>query len=201
MSMSPDPVSRTSAVFQLAPPGAGLPALELAIGRRLFALARRRGDRDSFLGQIAGERDAILGLVAACPLEKRALPVLIPRPRGLEDSSRQWSICMTLDHLVITNRLMTGVIQSLAAGRVPGGVASTAAVKPSPLAGEAGERDFRDCCDQLMDTATGIANLRTEASYAHPWFGPLDAHGWLAMAATHLKLHRKQIEAIRARLP
>ena len=42
----------------------------------------------------------------------------------------------------------------------------------------------------------GLETVRTKLRHAHPWFGPLDAAGWHAMAAMHMGIHRKQIERI-----
>ncbi|MCB1233095.1 MAG: DinB family protein [Verrucomicrobiae bacterium] len=186
---------------RLDPPGAGLPPLELAIGRRLFAFTRWRGSRESFDVRIDGEREAIERLVARCSEVERSRPVLIPRPRGLEDSSRNWSVWMTLDHLRITNDVFAMVIKSLAAGRVPQREASTADVKPSAEVSNEVETAFAASCDRLLETVDGVGDLRTKANYAHPWFGPLDASGWHALAAVHLGLHRGQIEKILERLP
>lgn len=36
--------------------------------------------------------------------------------------------------------------------------------------------------------------------FLHPWFGPVDAADWHALAGTHLGIHRKQIERIVAGL-
>jgi hypothetical protein len=33
-------------------------------------------------------------------------------------------------------------------------------------------------------------------THAHPWFGPLNAHGWHCLAAIHHTLHRRQLTAI-----
>ena len=32
--------------------------------------------------------------------------------------------------------------------------------------------------------------------FAYPWFGPLDATGWHALAGGHVAIHRVQIEPI-----
>jgi hypothetical protein len=42
-------------------------------------------------------------------------------------------------------------------------------------------------------------NAFPQLTYPHPWFGPLNAQQWLAFAAPHENIHRKQIEAIIAR--
>lgn len=185
----------------LAAPGAGLPGPELFIARRLFAWKRRFGSRKGFSRQFRSERAAILDLVAAVPETLRGSRVLIPRLRGLEDSSRHWSVWMTLDHLRITNTAFAGVIATLAAGKIPPGKADTAAVKPSPDAGPEIEAAYEDSCDELLAVVDGISDWKTAPRFPHPWFGPLDAAGWHALSATHLGIHRAQITEIAHRLP
>jgi hypothetical protein len=191
-SLNPAPV--------LAPPGAGLPKLELFIARLLSAWRRWRGTRAGFTALFEKERDTILALVGSLSPEKAAPRVLIPRPRGLEDSSRHWSVWMTLDHLRIVNTACTGIIALLAQGQAPDRVASTAAVKPNPHVGVEVVDAFKASCFQLLATAAGIPDLHTRTRFAHPWFGPLDAAGWHAMAGTHMGLHRGQISQIIAGL-
>jgi hypothetical protein len=124
--------------------------------------------------------------------------ILIRRARGLEDSSRYWSMWMVLDHLRIVNSDITRVIASLAKDVVPPGKASTARVKPSPDATASALKEHEDACDKLLSTVAGVANLKTAARYVHPWFGPLDAAGWHALAAGHMGIHRVQMERILA---
>lgn len=181
---------------QLAAPGAGLPALELFIARRLFALKRRAGNREAFNSKFQQERQTIRALVDSCEASLRAKRVLIPRLRGLEDSSRNWSVWMTLDHLRITNMAFAHVITTLTQGRVPEGRASTVAVKPDAGVTSEIESAYERSCDGVLEAAAGAADLKTSQCYAHPWFGPLDAAGWHALAATHMGIHRAQIARI-----
>lgn len=192
MSTSNDP--------QLAPPGAGLPVIELWVARLLFALTRLRGNREAFVAKFEQERAAIRALVASCPVAQRGEQVLIARLRGLEDSSRNWSVWMTLDHLRITNTALARVIHALSHGKVPPGKASTAAVKPSASVTATVEADFERSCDGVLAAITEASDLKTEVRFAHPWFGPLDAFGWAAMAGTHMGIHRVQIQSIMAGL-
>lgn len=189
-----------SAQPELAPPGAGLPLPELWIARLLFAVRRLRGSREVFLAKFEQERAAIRSLVASCAGEKRGRQVLIKRPRGLEDSSRNWSVWMTLDHLRITNTALIRVITALTQGQMPPGKASTAAVKPSTTATAAVEEEFERSCDGVLAVIAGASDLKTSVRFAHPWFGPLDAYGWAAMAGTHMGVHRVQIQSIVAEL-
>ena len=124
--------------------------------------------------------------------------MLIRRLPGLEDSSRDWSVWMTLDHLRIVHLEMSRVIEALAKGENLSGQASTAAVKPSPGVTGSILQTYEDSCDHLLKTVESVADLKTKSTYAHPWFGPLNAENWFALAGTHLGIHRAQIGKILA---
>lgn len=181
---------------KLAPPGAGLPKPELFFARLIFGWFRRSRPRAGVAAMFEEEREKILRLVSNCEAGQGTRRILIKRLPGLEDSSRDWSVYMTLEHLRIVNEGVREAIRSLAGGQVPGRVASTASVKPSPEADARAIRAFEEGCDRFRDVVAAIPDLRTAARYRHPWFGPLDAAGWHAIAAFHLRLHRKQVEAI-----
>jgi hypothetical protein len=185
---------------KLAPPGAGLPLPELWIARFLFSRRRKAGNRNSFNLHFQRERERIAALVRSCDPESGARRVLIARPRGLEDSSRYWSVWMTLDHLRIVHTAIARVIDGLSRGVMPPGVSSTAAVKPSDQVNAEIVGRYEKSCDDLLDLISAIPELKTKLRYAHPWFGPLDAAGWHALAAGHLGIHRVQIERIVAGL-
>jgi hypothetical protein len=192
-----EPGSPISSVA-LAPPGAGLPKPELFIARMIFGWFRRSRSRAALTTMFEAERAAILRLAASCDPATGARRTLIQRLPGLEDSSRDWSVFMTLEHLRIVHEVVGESIRSLSEGIVPERVASTAAVKPSMEVDATAIDAFDRSCDRLQAVVAAIPDLRTAASYRHPWFGPLDAAGWHAMASFHLRLHRKQVEAILA---
>ncbi|HVT74027.1 MAG TPA: DinB family protein [Lacunisphaera sp.] len=185
---------------RLAPPGAGLPPVELFIARRLFRWHGLTTSRAAAAAQVEAEREAIVALARGCTPAAAARPVLIPRLRGMEDSSRHWSVYMTVEHVRIVNAGITGLLQLLPAGRTPPRAASTAAVKPAPGVDGAVVAAFVRGCADLAAAAAAVPDLHAGARYAHPWFGPLDAAGWHVLAGFHLRLHRRQIEAIVARL-
>ena len=180
---------------KLAPPGAGLPKHELYLGRILFAWRRWTGNRDTFNARIQAERGLIRKLAGSFPGDSGSRRMMIERPRGLEDSSRYWSLWMTLDHLRIIHHGMIRIIDQLRRGVVPERKVSTAAMKPSPDVTAAVAAEYAKSCDDLV--AMSLAGtLKTSVRCAHPWFGPLDAAGWHALAAGHLGIHRVQIERI-----
>lgn len=181
---------------RLAAPGAGLPKPELFIARLIFGRFRRKMSRDQVTSLFKAERDLILQLAESCAPADGVRPVLIKRLRGLEDSSRNWSVYMTLEHLRIVNAAVADCISALVAGTVPPGAASTAAVKPAPGIDATVVKSFSNGCDELLQEILAVSSLKTAAKYPHPWFGPLDAAGWHAMGAFHMRLHRAQIEKI-----
>ena len=183
---------------QLAPPGAGLPFPENLIARCLLGAKRLSGNSGEFTAHFIRERETIHGLIENLDENTLSRRVLIRRPRGLEDSSRNWSVLMTLDHLRIVHLAFIGVIATLAREEVLEGVASTAAVKPDPAVGMNVIGEYESSCDALLKTLAGVKNFRTRARYPHPWFGPMDAHGWHALAGGHMSIHRVQIERILA---
>jgi hypothetical protein len=185
---------------QLAPPGAGLPAMELMLARAWFAWRRLTRNPAFFNARFNEERARIRALWHGLDTDTAARRVLIERLRGLEDSSRYWSVWMTLDHLRLVHRGLTRVISALAKGTTPSGQASTAAVKPSPQVTASVVREYEKSCDDLMAVVAGAGDLKTRVRYPHPWFGPLDAAGWHALAAGHMGIHRVQIEGILRRI-
>lgn len=181
---------------KLAPPGAGLPKPELLIARILFARRLKSGSRDKFIALFQQQRQNIRDLIASRSPDSLTERVLIDRIRGLEDSSRFWSIAMTLEHLRIVHTGIARAITDLGNDRLPPGKVSTAAVKPDPNVTATVIPDYEKSCDQLLTAAESISNLKTKQRYAHPWFGPLDALGWLCLASGHHRIHREQIEHI-----
>lgn len=181
---------------RLAPPGAGLPFFELLIARILFRRRVRTGNSAAFTARFVAERERIRGLVRDCAPPRGARRVLIRRVRGLEDSSRYWSVAMTLDHLRIVNGEMAKVIRALTAGTVPPGRASTAAVKPDPGVSMAVAPLYEESCDTLLAAVANVPSQGTEVKFPHPWFGPMDASAWHALSGSHMAIHRVQIERI-----
>jgi hypothetical protein len=194
-------VTETDPTPQLQPPGAGLPAFELFVLRTKFRLLAPFISRAGASRWFRVEADRIRALARALCAEDVARRVLITRLRGLEDSSRYWSVAMTLEHLVIVNTAIRKGIEALTAGIVPPRTASTAAVKPAPTAGPELIERFEAVAGEYLARVDALPELRSKVTYRHPWFGGLTALGWHRIAAIHQRLHRKQIERIIAGLP
>ena len=180
----------------LQAPGAGLPWLENRIARIMLGWKSRLGTPANFIAQFSNERRRIYALIKNCGDDQLSQRVLIARLPGLEDSSRYWSVAMTLDHLRIVHHAFIGILTALSNETIPPGKASTAAVKPSVNVGAEAIAAYEESCDALLTCAADIREFNTKARYIHPWFGPMDAHRWLALSSSHMAIHRRQIERI-----
>src|SRR5215831_15507645 len=156
---------------KLAPPGAGLPKVELFIAQRLFAWRRRTGNRELFNSRFQQERAKIERMVRDCDAKSAAQRILIQRPRGLEDSSRYWSVWMTLEHLRIVHSSIIRIIHALVEGITLKGTSSTARVKPGAQVTADVVGAYAKSCDDLLATVVAERDLKTPVRYAHPWFG------------------------------
>ena len=190
----------SAAAPKLAPPGAGLPLLQRLYARfYLGPYVAAKADWDESLRSFARETERILTLVEGVPAETLTHRTLVPPQQGLEDSSRFWSIAMTLDHLVIVGEaIVAGVIQ-LAKGEKPLGKVSIADVKPRPPGetGAAAIARFREFTAEAPARFEREARDRDSAvTHEHPWFGPFTARQWIWLLGVHQGIHGRQIQAI-----
>lgn len=190
---------------QLQPPGAGLPWYELAAARLVvFPLLCRRLDWAAAGRQFRDEGAKVLALWDAFPADRLGERVLIDRIQGIEDSSRFWSVAMTVEHLNIVGTGIRRILAGLRLGQAPAQAARVADVKPR---GELPPSEVRAAFARLLaaaatsDATEPAVPRGTGALAPHPWFGPLDAHHWHCLLGIHQRIHRKQIEAIRRKFP
>jgi hypothetical protein len=122
--------------------------------------------------------------------------VRVPRFLGIEDSSRNWSVYMTLEHLVIVNSAIVAALPRLYAGREISTEVRVEEVKPVPEAGPEQMQDLAKLVDRYTDMVDKLGNLRAGIAHVHPWFGPLNAAQWHALATVHNSVHRRQIDRI-----
>ena len=187
---------------QLDSPGAGLPLVERLVSRLGLAGYTAWTPKERVLTRFHREAEAAIALVEPLSEEVAKTPVLIPRPIGIEDSSRHWSAAMVLEHLVIVNLGIAGVIRALSSTGSEGELSEIRIqdVKPSASAGLEQIGRLQKAVAIYSKTVGQLDDLRTHARHSHPWFGPLDARGWHALAAIHNGLHRHQIETIVTRM-
>lgn len=186
---------------KLAPPGAGLPFFEGLYAKYvLFPRGMRKFDWKKSLDKLETETTRIIEYAKPLSVEAFLAPVLIDRIAGIEDSSRHWSVAMTIEHLIITMRGMTQIAEMLAAGKDMNVSVSTANVKPK--GGNAVDKEmmlkaFRNACDETVSRLQPwAAKASDKCRVAHPFFGSIPAQGWVWTLGEHQAVHRRQVAAI-----
>jgi hypothetical protein len=182
---------------QLQPPGSGLPAFELAWLRTFFRMACSIMSQRIGLRWFKFESEKILALARRVPEGKGAIPVLINRIVGIEDSSRNWSAYMVLDHLRIVNEGITLIIDDLAHDRPFAQEVRIQDVKPRPDSGPDTIERFIQAVAAYEAAVARLGKLGRNMRHAHPWFGHMTAHDWHCLAAIHSWVHRRQMARIK----
>lgn len=186
---------------KLGKPGAGLPFLqELALRWYVgpFVAARASWDEvDTNLEKLNGK---ILKLVEGLEAERMQKRVLVPPQKGLEDSSRYWSVAMALEHLTLVGNHMKAIIIDLSQGQVPNVNVDTALVKPKGEQTAAQAVDaFRAFATTIIpDMSVHVRNRKSATKLKHPWFGPFTAKQWHWLLVGHTLVHYQQIKSILA---
>ncbi len=200
-------MSQTAIIHEQQPkldkPGAGLPFYEWFIAKYfLFPSLFRTTTKEQAIENFRKESDEILQLARGLSADELTERRLVPRLRGLEDSSRYWSVAMAIEHLSIVGGGTRNIIRNLSRGIIDMPPASTAAVKPhAEVDSEKVFEYFQAMTDIFVKTASAADFSKfPDAKFAHPWFGPLNAMQWLVFAAPHQSLHKRQIQEIIKRL-
>ena len=181
---------------RLETPGAGIPWLEGKLMGLGFRLMARRLSRQQILAKFEAEAGRMLAMVEPLPEEQGRKRVLIPRQRGMEDSSRFWSPYMILQHVTIVNRGMTMLLRGMSHGKLPDRKVSTADVKPKLDAGPQEIASFRDTVASCSDIIRSLGPLDPALRHLHPWFGRMNASQWLCLMTEHHGVHRRQMELV-----
>jgi hypothetical protein len=186
----------TVSSVQLQLPGAGLPAFELAWLRIFFRVACSMISRNVGLQWFQFESENILAVARRVPEGTGVVPVLINRIVGIEDSSRNWSVYMVLDHLRIVNEGIAQIIDSLSRDQLFPQEIRIQDVKPRSESGPETVERFTRAVGTYESVVTRLGTLGRRLRHAHPWFGPMTAHDWHCLAAIHSWVHRRQLERV-----
>lgn len=189
--------SNTISATILQPPGAGLPAFELAWLRIYFRCMCAVSSRSAAMQRFKIEAGKILSLVRTVSATQGTVPVLIDRIVGIEDSSRYWSVYMVLDHLKIVNEGMTQIIDDLSHDRPFAQEVRIQDVKPHVASGPDTVDRFMKSVTNYEATINRLGTLGHRVHHPHPWFGPMTADDWHCLAGIHHWVHRRQIERIK----
>ena len=141
-------------------------------------------------------------LLALCPEGEEAgtRRVRVRRFLGIEESSRNWSAAMVLEHLAIVGRHVITLTESLCAGRPSSWVLRSRDVKPTgALTRQETAAAFEAMVRAYVELLRSEGNaIRSPMRHQHPWFGALRIKQWLAFMTLHHMVHVPHIEAIAA---
>ncbi|MEA3641402.1 MAG: DinB family protein [Lamprobacter sp.] len=181
-------------------PGTGVSWLERQLlGAGIRAAARFYG-KDRLTQLFRQEAERAIALARGLSEAQGRQRVRVERFIGIEDSSRDWSVYMTLEHLVIVNTAIAAILPQLYSGSLVGTQVKIEEVKPVPEAGPEQIDDLVALVERYSHIVEKLGNLRAGARLPHPWFGALSAAQWHALAAIHNSTHRRQIERIKQAL-
>lgn len=184
---------------KLDKPGAGLPFIDSLVVRYYIApFQSRKADRDKNLRlfQMAGAK--ILKEAAGVSPDKRDTKVLVPRMRGIEDSSRFWSVNEVLEHLLITGVPMRELIETLAAGKTSDYEVKIENFKPKgKYAGGDARPDFEKFTTETVERLKNLPIADAGPRHRHPWMGMFNALQWTWILAGHSGIHLVQLQAIK----
>jgi hypothetical protein len=180
----------------LQPPGAGLPAFELAYLRLAFRFACIVTSQNAAMRQFKREGEKIVALARSVSAAQGTVRVLINRIAGIEDGSRYWSVYMVLEHLRIVDEGIIRIIDELTNDRPFAREVRIQDAKPSIDSGPGAVDRFVTSVAAYEATVNRLGKLGRRARHPHPWFGPMTAHDWHCLAGIHHGLHCRQIERI-----
>jgi hypothetical protein len=199
------PVStiKANTATHLGKPGDGLPGIETFMLKRLvFPLVCQFNTVQNATGQVVKAGKKALKLAQFLPDSQLNQPVLINRLTGMEYSSRQWSVLMTLQHLLITGSAMAAIVNHLTHGLIYPITVKVENVKPQPHldAGTVFEAYEQFLSGYEADMQRLYRLDWQTCHHNHPWFGPISAYQWLCLNGMHHHLHFKQIQHINKQL-
>ncbi|MGE0632549.1 MAG: hypothetical protein AB7O96_09090 [Pseudobdellovibrionaceae bacterium] len=191
----------SASAIELQKPGAGLPLpqrvmLKFWLGPFVSKRATWMDNRKMY----EAVTQKIIDRVERVAAEKRDKKILVPPQRGLEDSSRFWSINETLEHLLMVIGGTEYIILQLSSGSPPDLKVDIAKLKP-----KGSEEDLfstfkkrapvvmRDLDENLKQKGM---NRDSNSKHHHPWFGSITAKQWYWLLAMHQAIHANQVKKI-----
>lgn len=181
---------------KLSKPGAGLPIPMRWVARIVVPYRAKKSDWNDNLARFQRYSKAIEDIVKSLTSDQLNTRFLVNPIVGLEDSSRYWSVGMTLDHLVIVGSGIKSIIENLSHNKVPPVEVRVENVKPPLQEHDFGVvQRFSVFCTEFAPTLNAGPD-RTHTKLRHPWFGPFNAHQWLYMISLHQGVHLQQIKQI-----
>ena len=182
--------------MSLGKPGAGLPAFErFYIKTFLIPIGRIFFTWDLALKLLHKEAKKIEQLVTKLDSNDLQKRVLIQRIFAIEDHSRDFSVNMVLEHLIIAGTGVMGIIHTLSQEKAFTKEVTIEGVKPHEN-GENTLEAFLEFIKRYDNFINALPKKRSSMTQRHPWFIEFNNFEWSVFMFIHTFVHRRQIEAI-----
>lgn len=179
--------------YNLQAPGSGLPKFEnLFIKTTLVPFSRFFLGWKSAKVWLDYELKSIENMLKDLSEEDLNERVLINHILGIEDDTRDWSIALVIEHLIIVNTGIISVIKTLSEEKSFDDPIRIEAVKPGNKTVSFNE------LKQIMQEFEAFVpqNKNSKMTKAHPWFIQFNNQEWNTFLAIHTWVHKRQIKEI-----
>lgn len=181
--------------MKLQKPGAGLPQIERLFIRSILVPSIRillTWNMSTFL--LKRELNIIKKIVSNVEKEKLTQKVIIDRVFAIEDHTRQFSINMVLEHLVIAGSLVKSIIETLSKEENFIEDVKIENVKPSKNIVDE-YTGFEIFYNTYLDFIKQLPKKQSKMKKRHPWFINFNNYDWSVFMFMHTFIHRRQIQA------
>lgn len=182
--------------MKLQPPGSGLPKMErLFIKNILVPSIRTLCTWNIAIFLLKRELKIIKNLVNNIDEKKLTKKVIIDRVFAIEDDTRQFSLNMVLEHLVIAGTLIKDVIKTLSKEQEYKDDIKITNVKPNKNIQEE-YKEFEEFYNEYIIFIKNHSKKQSKMKKRHPWFIEFNNYDWSVFMFMHTFIHRRQIQAI-----
>lgn len=183
---------------KLEAPGAGLPFLDSLLMRFYVGpFVSKRGTVEENWKRFDRINKKIMEMVQPLSFEQIHKKILVPKLKGIEDSSRFWSVAETLEHIEMVGDSVCEGIEFLQNGIVPEKAANVAEYKPKGKYNGVDPRPaFEAFNKRIQDRLKGKKISLDPPFYRHPWLGMLSSQQWQWLLSGHSGIHYNQIKHI-----
>lgn len=184
--------------IKLEAPGKGLPFLDSLLTRFIVGpfLSKLDSVETNWI-RFDKTNKKIMEIVSPLSFEQLHKKVLVPKLKGIEDSSRYWSVAETLEHIELVGDSICVGIELLNEGKVPQGKVDVADYKPKgKYKGKDPRPAFEDFNKRIQDKLKGKNISLDPPYYWHPWLGNLSSQQWQWLLSGHSGIHYNQIKHI-----
>ncbi|MCT7497513.1 hypothetical protein [Aliarcobacter cryaerophilus] len=182
--------------MKLQKPGSGLPNIERLFIKNFFVpILRTFFTWNIALFLLKREVSIIRKLTKELSQNELQKQIIINRTFAIEDDSRQFSISMVLEHLIIAGSLVKSTIESLSKENIPQDDIKIEDVKPFKNDKEILENFFK-FYDSYYNMINNLEKKQSISTKKHPWFVNFNNFDWSIFMYMHTFIHRRQIQEI-----